>query len=105
MNRTWWLLIPAAACEVGWAVGLKHADGPGMWLLTIALVVASFCLAIKVAQVLPSSTVYAVFVGLGASGSVMVDILFFGAPFSWCVVGFVGLMLIGIFGLKHQETA
>lgn len=96
----WWLLVPAALVEVGWASALKYANGPGMWLLALVLVVISLALALQAAKVLPASTVYTLFVGLGTTGTVALDMLVFDAPFRWSVVALVALLLVGIVGLK-----
>ncbi|WP_106477680.1 DMT family transporter [Phytohalomonas tamaricis] len=96
----WWLLIPAALVEVGWAVSLKYADSPGMWLLVVVLVAISLTLAIQASKVLPASTVYTLFVGLGTTGTVAVDMLFLDAPFRWATIALIALLLTGIVGLK-----
>ena len=55
---------------------------------------------INVSRVLPVGTVYAVFVGIGTAGTVIADILLFGAKLHGVKVVFIGTLLLGIIGLK-----
>ena len=54
---------------------------------------------ISASKQLPVGTVYAVFVGIGAAGTVIADMLFFGEPFTIMKVVLL-LLLVGIIGLK-----
>ena len=55
---------------------------------------------ISASKQLPVGTVYAVFVGIGAAGTVIADMLFFGEPFTIMKVVLLLLLLVGIIGLK-----
>ena len=55
---------------------------------------------ISASKQLPVGTVYAVFVGIGAAGTVIADMLFFGEPFTIMKVVLLFLLLVGIIGLK-----
>ncbi|MFC0269737.1 DMT family transporter [Kushneria aurantia] len=104
MMSRWWLMVPAALLEIGWALGAKYAQGALEWLATLAMVFASLALATHMAKTLPTSTVYTVFVGLGAVGTLTVDILFLGAAFNLLTIVLVATLLIGVAGLKlHSE--
>lgn len=96
----WILVVIAGIFEVGWATGLKHANSPLEWTLTIIGVVVSFTLLVRAATSLPTSTVYAVFVALGTVGTVVVDIFIFKAPFNYGMLFFLVLLLVGVLGLK-----
>lgn len=100
MNKNWLILFVAALLEVFWVIGLAHANDFWTWTATAILIIWSNYLMIKVAQVLPTGTVYAVFVGLGAAGTVMAEILFFGEPFRWAKLLLIAVLLSGVFGLK-----
>lgn len=104
MSKAWVKLFIAAFLEVFWVIGLAHAFNMLTWTVTIMLIIISNYLMISVAQVLPAATVYTVFVGLGAGGTVIAEILFFGEPFSWIKVLLIGLLLVGVVVLK-QITA
>lgn len=96
----WLKVVVAAFFEVLWVIGLAHADNIWLWLLTIIAIVVSNYLLIVSAQVLPAGTVYAVFVGLGAAGAVISEILFFGEPFKLIKILLIALLLTGVIGLK-----
>jgi len=100
MNKNWIKLFVAAFFEVFWVIGLAHAYDFWTWTATIILIILSNYLMISVAQVLPAGTVYAVFVGLGAGGTVIAEILFFGEPFRWAKIFLIAVLLSGVIGLK-----
>jgi len=100
MNKEWLKVIIAAFFEVFWVIGLKHADDLWTWLGTAIAVAVSFYFMIMAGKKLPVGTVYAVFVGLGTAGTVIADFLFFDEPFSGAKIAFIGLLLVGVVGLK-----
>ncbi|SDJ04075.1 DMT family transporter [Natribacillus halophilus] len=100
MKFQWILVVIASVFEVGWATGLKYANDFTSWTLTVIAIVVSFGLLIKAATILPTSTVYAIFVGLGTIGTVLVDIIFFNAPINVLMLAFIALLLVGVIGLK-----
>lgn len=108
-QNVYWLLVVVAACfEVVWVMGLKHADTALFWAVTVAAIVVSFALLIITARKLPASTAYAVFVGLGTAGTVIVEMTVYDVPFSWAKVFLIALLLVGIIGLKlvtHETEA
>lgn len=105
----WVLVIIAALFEIGWATGLKYADTGIEWVLTVIAIVTSFGLLVYVSTKMPASTVYAVFVGIGAVGTVIIDIVIFDGTFSIGIIIFVALLVFGVIGLKtvtdHEEGA
>ncbi|MBM7579715.1 DMT family transporter [Jeotgalibacillus terrae] len=97
----WWLVVAISALfEVGWATGLKYAHDGLTWALTIGAIIVSFVGLLKASTKLPTATVYAVFVGLGTLGTVIVDMIFFDAGVSAGVIFFVIILLVGVVGLK-----
>ncbi|MEK3881281.1 multidrug efflux SMR transporter [Paenibacillus sp. PL2-23] len=99
-NLYWGLVFLSGIFEVGWVAGLKHADSLVSWSLTIAAILLSFAILLYTSQKLPTSTVYAVFVGLGTAGTVFAEMLLYDELFSWAKMSFIGLLLVGIIGLK-----
>lgn len=100
MNIGWIKVVAAAALEVCWVIGLKHADSYADWTATlICLVITSYCL-ITAGNTLPVGTSYSVFVGLGTAGTVAVEILLFGVPVSAAKLILVSTLLVGVIGLK-----
>ncbi|BCS34054.1 multidrug transporter [Luteitalea sp. TBR-22] len=97
-----WLLI-AGSFEIAWAIGLKYTDGwtrPGPSLATLALLAASmYCLAVA-ARSLPIGTAYAVWTGIGAAGTALLGMLLLGEPRTPLRLASLGLILLGVAGLK-----
>ena len=99
----WILLILAGLLETGWAIGLKHTDGfTRFWpsLLTAAGIAASMVLLSLAARTLPIGTAYAVWVGIGAAGTVVLGIILLGEPASAPRLFFLVMLMAAIIGLK-----
>ncbi|MDI2586032.1 multidrug efflux SMR transporter [Psychrobacillus sp. NEAU-3TGS] len=99
----WLLLIIAGLTEIVWAIGLKEANGftelvPS--IITIVFLVVSFFIFAKAMKTIPIGTAYAIFTGIGAAGTVIVGILWFHEEVSFGKLFFLGVLLIGIIGLK-----
>ncbi len=99
-NLYWLLLVVAGLFEIMWVIGLKHAESPLHWLITVIAIVVSFGLLIYTSKILPTSTAYAVFVGIGAAGTVISEMTVFGEPFHIGKTALVALLIAGIIGLK-----
>jgi quaternary ammonium compound-resistance protein SugE len=98
---SWLVLLIAGLFEVGWAVGLKAAQGRiGVLALTGAAMVASVALLYLAMRNLPLGTAYAVWTGIGAVGTVIVGILMFDESTDAIRLACIGLILVGILGLK-----
>ncbi|WEK55979.1 MAG: SMR family transporter [Candidatus Cohnella colombiensis] len=100
MNKTWLNVVIASLFEVGWVIGLKHASTALEWAGTLVAIVVSFYTMIMASRKLPVGTVYAVFVGLGTVGTVISDIVWFDAPVQFAKIALIGLLLLGVIGLK-----
>ena len=99
----WILLLVAGLLEVGWAIGLKYTEGftrtwPTLWTAT-AMVASLWLLGIAM-RTLPVGTAYAVWVGVGAVGTVILGIVLFAEPVNALRIGSVALIVAGIVGLK-----
>lgn len=104
----WALLVAAGILEIGWAIGLKYTDGftrlwPSVW--TIAAMVVSMYLLALAARTLPIGTAYAVWVGIGAAGAMILGMVLLGEPRSAARIFCVGLIVAGVVGLKLFDTA
>jgi quaternary ammonium compound-resistance protein SugE len=102
----WTILIVAGILEVGWAIGLKYADGftrfwPSAW--TIAAMTISIYLLAIAARSLPIGTAYAVWVGIGAAGTAVLGIALFDEPRELARLVCLGLIVAGVVGLKLVE--
>ncbi|PAE07069.1 QacE family quaternary ammonium compound efflux SMR transporter [Terribacillus saccharophilus] len=100
MTKQWLSVILAGIIEVLWVIGLKHANNTLEWAGTIICILLSFYLMLQASKHMPVGTVYAVFVGIGSTGTVIVDMLFFGEPFKLAKVALIAVLLLGVIGLK-----
>ncbi|GAB3386162.1 quaternary ammonium compound efflux SMR transporter SugE [Lysobacter fragariae] len=99
----WTILLLAGLFEIGWAIGLKYSDGfSRLWpsVFTIAAMAASLGLLAVAMKSLPIGTAYAVWVGVGAVGTVILGIALFGEPLNALRAGSVALIVVGLAGLK-----
>ena len=99
----WLLLILAGLFEIGWAIGLKYTEGfTRLWPsigTALAMIVSLALLGIAMKS-LPVGTAYAVWVGVGAVGTVILGIVLFGEPANTLRLVSVALIIGGIVGLK-----
>lgn len=98
--KHWGIVILAALLEIGWVIGLTHAHNWWQWALTVIAVVATFKLLLDAGNHLPVGTLYAVFVGLGTAGTVLADIILFGAPVEFMKILLILVLLVGVIGIK-----
>lgn len=102
----WLYLVLAGLTEIAWAIGLKQTDGwTRLWpsVITAVLMVISFVLLSLALRALPIGTAYAVWTGIGAVGTAIVGIMFFGEPRTAIRLGCIALILVGIIGLKASS--
>lgn len=104
----WLILIIAGLFEVGWAIGLKYTEGftrlwPTLWTV-LAMAISLWLLGIAMKS-LPVGTAYSVWVGVGAVGTVILGIVLLGEPANAARLISVGLIIVGIIGLKLAAPA
>lgn len=104
----WIVLVVAGLFETGWAIGLKFTDGftrlwPTVWT-GLAMIISLGLLGIAV-KTLPVGTAYSVWVGVGAVGTVILGIVLLEEPVTAARLVSVGLIIIGIIGLKLATPA
>lgn len=100
VSKTWLTVCIAALIEVSWVIGMKHASGFLEWGGTVLAIIISFVLMIKASRSLPVGTVYAVFVGLGTAGTVLAELILFGAAVQVEKIALITVLLAGVVGLK-----
>ena len=103
MTTAWVLLGVAGVLEVVCALGLKYSDGFTRVTPSAVVVVAaaaSFWLLALAMRVLPAGTAYAVWVGIGAAGTALLGMWLLGEPASAARFGCIGLIVVGVLGLK-----
>ena len=104
----WALLIVAGLLEVAWAIGLKYTEGlTRLWpsVGTVVAMIGSVVLLGIAMRSLPVGTAYAVWVGIGAVGTVALGIALFGEPAGALRMASVALIVAGIVGVKLSTPA
>lgn len=99
----WVFLVASGVIDVAWALSIKKADGfanPAWTVVSLILLALFVVLLTKALQVLPVGTAYAIWTGIGAAGTVGAGILFFNEPASASRLFFIGIIVLGIVGLK-----
>ncbi len=102
----WSLLIVAGLCEAAWAIGLKYTEGFSRLLPaigTLAAMGASIALLGLALRSLPVGTAYAVWTGIGIIGTTVLGIYLFNEPAALLRLACIGLILLGIIGLKFTS--
>ncbi|WP_093311801.1 DMT family transporter [Allopseudospirillum japonicum] len=92
----WFYLILAGLFEIGWPVGLKMAQQENTRILGLFVAVffmtASGALLWLAQKQIPLGTSYAIWTGIGAAGTFIVGVLFYGDPAS--LARYFGIILI-----------
>jgi quaternary ammonium compound-resistance protein SugE len=99
----WILLLIAGLMETGWAIGLKYTEGFSRIVpsaLTIGGALLSFYLLSIAMKHIPVGTAYAVWVGIGATGTAIAAVILFGEMVTPMRVLGIGLIVAGIIALK-----
>ncbi len=106
----WILLIIAGLFEVAFAACLgkaREATGTdtiywyGGFLICLTI---SMLLLVRVTQVMPIGTAYAVWTGIGAVGTVLVGVFFFKEPATFWRLFFITTLIASIVGLKFVSN-
>jgi quaternary ammonium compound-resistance protein SugE len=98
----WLILVVAGLFETGFAVLLKLSQGmsrlwPTIWFAVCAL--TSFALLNLALRKLEVGPAYAVWTGIGATGTAMIGMLFLGEAVSAAKLVSISLVLAGVIGL------
>ena len=99
----WIILIVGGRFEVGFTTSLRFVDGFRNVPWTIAFLVSvaiSMGLLELAARSIPLGTAYAVWGGIGAVGTVLVGIFWFGEPSSTIRILLIFTIVAAIAGLK-----
>ncbi|MGL4285987.1 MAG: quaternary ammonium compound efflux SMR transporter SugE [Phreatobacter sp.] len=99
----WVYLFLAGLFEIGWAIGLKYTDGfsrLGPTVLTVLSMIISLGLLGLALKTLPLGTAYAIWTGVGTVGTVILGIALLGESAQLTRLACIGLIVVGIAGLK-----
>jgi quaternary ammonium compound-resistance protein SugE len=103
----WAILVIAGLFEVVWAIGLKFTEGfTRFWPsvgTAVAMIISVGLLGVAM-KTLPVGTAYAVWVGVGAVGTVALGIFLLGEAASPARLISIGFIIAGIVGLKLASS-
>lgn len=97
------MLVASGLLDVAWAYSVKRAEGfgnVGWGLASFVLLGAFIALLMRALTALPLGTAYIVWTGIGAAGSVLVGILLLGEAATPLRLVLVGIVLLGVVGLR-----
>lgn len=103
MSIAWIFLLLAGFFEICFTIALKYSVGftrliPS--IITVIFIVLSFFSVSQAMKTIPIGTAYAVWAGIGAAGTVVTGIVFFGDSAHVIRLISIVLIIIGIVGLK-----
>lgn len=106
MNTAAWVsLLIAGIFEVVWAMFMKQSNGfTKLWpsVITFLAMWVSFAFLSYALKFLPLGVSYAIWVGIGTLGVTIMSFVWLKEPLSIFQIGCIGLILIGIIGIKVQ---
>jgi quaternary ammonium compound-resistance protein SugE len=100
---SWIYLFIAGLLEIVWAIGLKYTVGFTKLLpsvVTIAAMIVSIWFLAIALRTIPVGTGYAVWTGIGATGTAILGIVLFAEPATAARLACIGAIVAGIVGLK-----
>lgn len=103
----WTYLLIAGACEIIATTLFRYTDGfsrlvPTVAFFTVGLL--SFYLLNKSLAGIPLGTAYAVWTGIGAAGTALIGIAFYGEAANIMRISCLVMLIAGIVGLKLFEA-
>lgn len=102
----WIALFIAGVSEIVWAYYMKQSNGLTVLFPTVMFIVVmviSMVFLTFATKYLPISIAYPIWVGIGAVGTVLLGILAFGEEASFGKLFFVGIIAVGILGIKASK--
>lgn len=99
----WLIVVLAGLLETGFALALKASDGLSRTVPAIVFVVCaagSFGLLSYALRTLPVGSAYAVWTGIGATGTAVVGMILLGESVNPAKIGSIVLVVAGVVGLS-----
>ncbi|MDT1997210.1 SMR family transporter [Carnobacterium divergens] len=96
-------LMIAGACELGFIIFFKKSDGfkkKKEGIISVVIMGLGLYLLSLATRTIPIGVAYAIWTGIGASSTVLWGMFFLGENRSWKKFLFVGMIIIGVIGLK-----
>ncbi|EJQ37634.1 hypothetical protein IEE_05193 [Bacillus cereus BAG5X1-1] len=103
-SRAWLYVMLTCIFEIFWVFGFNTAHAWWHWVIIVGIIAVDFHLLSKACEHLATGTVYAVFAGVGAVGTFVMDIFLFGGSFSLGKLVFIVIIVAGVIGLKLADN-
>lgn len=103
MSISWFFLLLAGFFEICFTVALKYSEGFTKIIpstVTIIFIVFSFFSVSQAMKEIPIGTAYGIWAGIGAAGTVICGIIFFGDSYNVIRLLSITFIVLGIVGLK-----
>jgi quaternary ammonium compound-resistance protein SugE len=103
----WAMVIAAGLLEMLWSYSAKRSDGftrLGWAGLTVIASLVSFFLLVYSMRRLPLGTAYAVWTGIGATGSFVVGIAAMGESANAWRIASAAVIVLGVCGLRFTSS-
>lgn len=104
----WGILIVAGLLEIGWSLGFKLSQAADRRVAGLAVAAvcmfASGVLLWMAQRDIPIGTAYAVWTGIGAAGTFLIGIAFFGDAVTPMRIASACLIIAGVIGLKISHA-
>jgi quaternary ammonium compound-resistance protein SugE len=106
----WVYLLLAGVCEMAWPIGFKYTNGfktnSGAIGLTMGVMLLSFWLLSQAtSRGIHIGTAYAVWTGIGATGTAIVGMILFKEPRDVIRLACLALIIVGVLGLKFLSPS
>ena len=106
MTLAWIFLFIAGAFEIGWPLGFKLFDKSGhivyLALSIVSMAVSGFFLY-HAQKSIPIGTAYAVWTGIGATGTFLIGLFFFDDKLAFARCFGVFCIIVGVITLELSE--
>lgn len=104
MNTAWLWVLLGGVFETGWATGMKMSqqftDIPWTIATLVMIVISTLLLNKGLKSGIPMGPCYAVWVGIGAVGSIIMGILVFDETLNILGWAFLAVVVVGVLGLN-----
>lgn len=104
MNKAWIYVALTSFFELVWIYGFNTASQWWHWIFIILFIFVDFYFLTKACEALPTGTVYAVFAGVGAIGTALMDVFLFNQILTIGKIIFIVILIIGVIGLKLADN-
>jgi len=103
-NKEWAFVVLTCFFELCWVFGFTTANQWWHWIIVILVIFIDFTFLTNACKTIPTGTVYAIFSGVGAIGSLVIDMVVFGKEIKLIEIFFVALIIIGVVQLKRADS-